>query len=508
MPEHPPLHVVIVCTDQQRYDSLGCTGNPHALTPHLDALAAEGCLFDRLFTANPVSMPSRATIMTGCYPSAHGVWTNGIPMPSSQDVPRTPALDRFLAVSNDPGRVIPSHLPTLPELFADAGYATDALGKLHLAPTQAHRSLGFVESQDRWNHEPELENWNGPYRGFQHVQLTLDHGGVPNGHYRHWLRRHHPAVAQAMTDGHRDDRPSALRDLYPLDCPPQLYPTAWLAERACQRIDLHADRQRPMLLWVGIPDPHHPFTPPRQTLDLLADRGCVEPRRDPPDHTPIPASLADRRAAGRVDPHAARLARRYTDAMVHLIDRAVGQIIQRLKDRGLWDRTVFLFTSDHGDYLGDYGLIRKTDHACRLLNHVPLILRAPGARLPARSSAALSNADLLPTLCQLCGIRPPATLHGQSALDILARGRTEPVLIQCSSTPEQTNLSLIDDRHRLTWYPRLDRLELFDHHADPMEWHDLASAPDAAPTRDRLHQQLMSAFCRSTTPRAGRVANW
>jgi arylsulfatase A-like enzyme len=502
------LNVVLICTDQQRYDSLGCTGNVHAVTPRIDALAAESCVLDRHFTANPVCMPSRATLMTGCYPSAHGVWTNGTALPSRDGVAMTDRLRKQVS-QNPGGRVIPSHLPTLAELFAAAGYATASVGKLHLTPTQSHRDLGFEESQDRWNNDPAMADWHGPYRGFEHVDLTLDHGGAVKGHYLHWLNTHHPQVVASIRRSAEQPRQTSLNDAYPLLCPVETYCTMWVADRACDAIDRYAQGDRPFLLWVGIPDPHSPFTPPAEIAETFAARDALPAHREPPDGGAPPRAVARMRDDGMLPEDAVALARRYTDGMIHLIDRAVGQIIDQLKASGQWERTVLVFTSDHGDYLGDYGVIRKNDHACRVLNHTPLILRVPGASLPHRSPAAVSNADVLPTLCGVCDVAGPSLLHGEDVRDVMASGRRRPVMIQSSGGPPQDlNISIVDDRHRLTWYPQADHVELYDHERDPMEWRNLADDPRAVGVRDDLLQSLQRHFIQATTPRYGRVSTW
>jgi len=504
-----PLNIVFICTDQQRYDSLGCTGNRHARTPRLDALAGESTVFDRHITAHPVCMPSRAAMMTGCYAAAHGVWTNGIPLPHRDHVKLTDSLQAKVDRGDVGGRIVPSHLPTLPELLVEAGYATAAVGKLHLTPTQSHRDLGFAESQQRWDEDPSMADWHGPYYGFQHVDVTLDHGGIPNGHYRHWLNAHHPEVAAMMRGaGDSANRPCALGDLYAMPCPAELYPTAWVADRACDRIAACTEpgREQPFFLWVGIPDPHHPFTPPAETLEQFTDNPTMPAEVEPPTGVTPAASWREQRSGKPLDAGSIEMARRHTDAMVHRIDRAVGRIIDQLKARGVWDRTLLVFTSDHGDYLGDYGLIRKTDRACRVLNHTPLIVRHPD-RDPRRVATAVSNTDHLPTLCRVAGVEPPTDIHGEDLFAAIDRGRRRPVMVQSATgRAEATNLSIFDDRYRLTWHPGRQRVELFDHEADPMEWADVGSEQPSV--RDRLLGELRRAFGETVSPRCGRVSTW
>jgi len=248
-----PRNVVLIVTDQQRYDSLGCTGNAFALTPNLDALAEtdHACVFDRHFTAAPVCMPSRASTMTGCYPAAHGVWTNGIPLPRDEYATLSDNVRKQVEKSSAlPGsQTLPSHHVTLPDAFADAGYATASVGKLHLTPTESHPDLGFEECNQRWIHDPAMNDWHGPYFGFQHVDLSLNHGVNLRGHYEHWLRTHHPDTAAKVYGKLGDiERPTPLGDLFAAPIEPDVHPTMWCADRAAKRIDHYARTQQPFFL--------------------------------------------------------------------------------------------------------------------------------------------------------------------------------------------------------------------------------------------------------------------
>src|SRR5690606_2938337 len=127
-----------------------------------------------------------------------------------------------------------------------------------------------------------------------------------------------------------------------------------------------------------------------------------------------------------------RLIRQYTDAQNHLIDRGVGQMIDALKRLGFWENTIVVFTSDHGDWLGDYGLLRKDMVATQSLNHVPFLLRAPAdcnANLPAETRVPMSNVDVLPTLCALAGIAVPVGVQGRSIVNVLREGLDHAALI-------------------------------------------------------------------------------
>jgi choline-sulfatase len=171
-----------------------------------------------------------------------------------------------------------------------------------------------------------------------------------------------------------------------------------------------------------------------------------------------------------------------------------------------------VFTSDHGDFLGDYGMLRKGDTACRVLNHTPLLVRVPegcGGPAPGRVTAAVSNVDLTPSLCNWCGVDTADALHGQD-LAATARGETRrlPVMAQVRGrTADSPNLALYDERYRVTLWPNDGRIEAFDHAEDPMELNDLGGDGASADVRDRV-DRLRDGVIRTLTPVHGRVSPW
>ena len=511
-------NVLLIVTDQQRYDSLGCTGDPNAVTPNLDALAAEGCVFDRHFTASPVCMPSRSSLLTGCYPATHGVWTNGIPLPRREQAPVTDQTRRVLANHwTDPAQrpPIPSHLPTMADAFAAAGHRTDAVGKLHLTPHAAHPDLRFEESDALWAAEPErMTDWHGPYFGFEHVELGGQHGTRAGGHFQQWCDRRFPGLTGRLAEEARDaGRPTELDDLYVSSVHTRAsHPTTWVAEMVAGRVQRHARAGEPFFLWAGIPDPHHPFTPPAELVAEWADRPVTHRFPEPAADGEEPRWVADARAgAPRVSAEASETARRFTAAMVQLIDEAVGTMVQSLKEAGVWENTIVAFTSDHGDYLGDHGLLRKTLAPCRVLNQTPLILRGPGVT-PGRCATAVSNVDVFPTLAAAAGVAVPAGVQGENLAAVRASGRRDlPVMVQTANgLPAFTSCSLLDESHRTTWHPNLDRVVSFDHRSDPAESYDLAGggALPLPPAVAERFSMLQHAFGRSTRPSFGRVSPW
>jgi arylsulfatase A-like enzyme len=202
-----------------------------------------------------------------------------------------------------------------------------------------------------------------------------------------------------------------------------------------------------------------------------------------------------------------RMVARYTYAMVYQIDRAVGKVVEALEKKGLWEDTIVVFTGDHGDFLGDHGRLRKQTVGSDALLHLPFVLRAPGAGLPDRVDTPMSNADVLPTLAALTGVKAPEWQHGRDITSVIQAGAEHYALAFCSNgNPAHLNYTVYDSDYRLTHYPHWDYTELFDHRADPGECVNLAARETVQ--ADRLTDVLESQLVGLYNPIVGRVCLW
>jgi arylsulfatase A-like enzyme len=489
-------NILIICTDQQRFDSLGCTGNCHAVTPNLDAFAGDGrtTLFSRHITANPICMPSRASFATGRYVNAHGLWTNGV------SLPRSP-------LNNYPSP------PTMADVFSKAGYHTRSIGKLHFTPYRAPIACNFEESHARWEN-PEMEHWRGPYYGFQDVALTISHGEHADGHYACWLRKQHPEVFKLVREGkHRRVLPfPAETQLYRSVLPEEAHHSTWIADNTCAFLNSAEAKAQPFYLFASFPDPHHPFAPPPALADEFEKHDVMPWHFDAKELASHPSALHQLRKHFKYpelghEPALIRRIRQYTDAMIHLIDKSVGRMIAALKENGLWENTIVIYTSDHGDFLGDHGLIKKSSVCNDTLNRVPFLMRAPDRELPRKSNAPMSNADVFPTLCELAGIPVPPSVQGRSVLPVLHGAPSTPVPVFCYQD-SQNSLSIYDERYRFSYYPTTGERELYDHRDDPSEQNNRGSDPAMKQTSDAMLHTVLDLYARTTVPVVGRVAEW
>ncbi len=458
---------LFINTDQQRVDTLRAYGCDFALTPNIDQLAAEGVRFDRCYISHPVCMPSRASWVTGQYPSHHGVWHNGVPLHPHADM-------------------IHTHLQA-------AGYHTACIGKLHL------------------DNIVERKSPHPPY-GFD---LLLDAQGDPyyKDAYFEWLEAHglyEEYLAQFRKGGHRKG--------YTRDIDEDRHMNNWMTGHAETYLADRARDGRPFFLHLGFFDPHHPFDPCEPYASLF----------DPAD-MPLP-----RYAEGEVErmtPPAKAMVRpdtrdpafiRHTIAAYHAkvahIDAMVGRVLAALRRFHLEDNTVIIFTSDHGEMLGDHGLLLKGPlfYDCAL--RVPLIYRFPRrCNVRGVDGGFASHVDLAPTVAALAGVDGPSRAQGAPLFDRHLRPRPVPARDAAltewcdravnGSGRHLVGRCLVTDRWKLVYYPGQPFGELYDRANDPDEyrnlWADPAYQGTVAEMRDRL-----AAFLMDNEPRPQRTRDF
>ena len=501
-------NVLIIHTDQQRYDSLGCSGNRFARTPNIDRLAAQSTRFTRHVVSNPICSPSRASLLTGLYPPGHNVWCNGIPLNRHEYATFDEANqgcwgDSPLGFHTEP--------QTMADLFSAAGYDTASFGKLHLTPFIASEGFNFPEAESSWR-DGKLDDWHGPYYGFRYVDLTYGHGEQPAsvGHYANWLKSEHPEAVRSL---YRNEPPPvpAIGDLYVSPLPFEMHHSAWLASRFCSYLDSERPREKPFFAFVGFPDPHHPFTPCHDIVKDFEDIDVPDPTDT--DGEGVQNSIVTRMFQEKLDssatPEDVRKMIRYTYAMVHQIDLAVGRMIDALEKAGVLEDTIIVFTSDHGDFLGDHGYLRKAYTASHALLNVPLILHAPGSGLPGQVDMPVSNCDVMPTVAALAGVGVPDGLDGADLAQALTDGREHNAFaFGANGDPAARNYTVYDHTHRMTWYPGADFVELFDHESDPAECRNVADLPENLKLVQEMKTRIAATLAQSYNPIQGRVCAW
>jgi arylsulfatase A-like enzyme len=509
------VNFLLIITDQQRADHVGAYGNPVVRTPHLDQLAARGSRLGNMHVATPICMPNRASLMTGRYPSTHGARHNGIPL----------SLGSM----------------TFVEMLRRAGYNTSLVGKAHLQnmtnippswPVKKEDRLATeAVAQDRGNYDQEKrELWLSrgdydleyPYYGFEQARLVDDHSDDVHGHYRYWLRRHHPELEACI--GHDAAIPAPayelckIRQAWRTRIPEALYPSAYIADQTISQLEAFGKSERPFFLQCSFPDPHHPFTPPGKYWDMYR-----------PEDIELPASfysaakapphvqwLRDKRDDGTAIKHTPAIfactEREAQEAIalnygsISNIDNQIGRILASLQQAGLAHNTVVIFTSDHGDYLGDHQLMLKGPIHYRGLTRVPFIWADPAAKGQATDNeqALGSTIDIAPTILERAGVTPYNGIQGKSLLPIMKDGSAslrdalmleeEGQRVILGFNTRIRCRTLIMKNHRATVYDGADWGELYDLDSDPHELHNLWDDPGSARKRAEMLERLAYAM--------------
>ena len=495
---------LFIITDQQRADWLGCYGHPVLKTPNIDSIAARGTVFENFHVASPVCMPNRASLLTGRYPSLHGLRYNGCTLPTNTN--------------------------TFVNVLADAGYHTAAIGKSHLQPFTAMAPMGKTaeeigEMPEAWqvervkDYEEEPANYQGatryeiklPYYGYQHVDMVTSHGDQCGGHYGQWFKENAPDW-KALHDpenqlAHDYSCPQAYRTPIPED----LYPTAYIRDRTIDYITSCADENAPFFTFVSFPDPHHPFNPPGKYWDMYNPNDFEVSLPYDAHKNPTPpmqwlhknwkgdGGQTTPQTAMMLDDQQIKEAMALTAGMMAFIDDAVGDIIAALEASGQLDNTVICYNADHGDYMGDYNMLLKGALPFRSITRVPFIWSDPDARRQTRSDALCSTVDLAATILDRAGLKPFNGNQGQSFLPAIKAqdGLRHEALIEYNDGGKRLGFeeparvrSLVTAEWRLTIYRDQDWGELYDLKADPNETDNLWDTADHQDTRAHLTNRL------------------
>jgi arylsulfatase A-like enzyme len=508
-------NILLIITDQQRADHLGCYGNTIVKTPNIDGIAARGTRFDRFYVSNPICSPNRATLMTGRLPSAHGMRGNG-------------------------GN-LPLEARTFVESLAENGYRTALIGKSHLQhmtesevewlPSQddyAFDSDGFPfeavrhdlagpdyenESPSNWENDPD-HDLTLPFYGFQHAEICTMHADLTGGSHMRWVAERCPeheslrGRANALPDS-RTPTPQAWRTALP----EELYSTAYVGTRTIDYLEDHAavHADQPFFIQCSFPDPHHPFTPPGKYWDMYDAESIPLPPWFDVGESAITKHLKEALARGTaireahmpyaVTRREAQEAISLTYGMITMIDDYVGKVLETLERLNLANNTLVIFTSDHGDYMGDQGLMLKGPLHLHGMLRVPFIWMDPSKKTPEQVDKLASTLDIAAAILKRAGIKPYYGIQGRSmegALDGSDSYHRDAILVEddrervyLGMDEPQRVRTMITDRYRMTRYQPLGINELYDLVEDPGEidnlWDDAASKP----IRNQLTERML-----------------
>lgn len=419
-------NILFITADHLRYDTLGHMGDPVIKTPGIDKLASESVCFTQYFVQSPVCQPSRATFMTGRYPRHHGVRWNGNRLDENE--------------------------MTLVEFFKNHGYTTACIGKHHLSQQRFQRAMDHMEASGIRNMDTE-----NPF-----VQYVKSRGyeyktgfALPN------FRENLGAV--------------------PSDLPEDCHLDAYVGQRG--RVYLkQLDVRKPFFIWIGFYGPHHPYIP----------SGSFAHMYDPDDVPPFHRSKDDLKKKPReyrlyfqTKNHkywgftdASELTFRRMKAayygMVSQLDWQLGLILDTVRELGLEDNTVVVFTSDHGEFLGDHGIPAKAPFLLDCMLHVPCLICVPGGRSGTAPDDLFESVDLFPTLAHLAGLDTPEWVQGRDLVPLITGEGEEKYESREAVYAEAVDKRCLRTREwKLIHYPTKSYGELYHLSEDPHELNNL-----------------------------------
>ena len=491
-------NILLITSDQQRAD---CNGfeNPDVKTPHIDRLAREGTRFSACITPNLVCQPSRASILTGLLPLTHGVWDNGVDL--------------------EPGVGARGFAGTL----AASGYRTALIGKAHFSTKSTFEATGTPEcNKSQHLYGPA---WFGPYMGFQHVELsvvghlhrTRPLERPPAGHYERWLvsRGEDDEAIRLWSDSTRSGTGAA--QTWASALPAAWHSSTWIGDRTIDYLS-HHNRDEPFALWVSFPDPHHPFDCPAPWHDMYDPKSVVLPKHRTRDlerrpwwhkaslegkpQLKDPAMLKFRAEGSRVpdqtDAQLAEMTANYY-GMISLIDHNVGRILDALADRGFAQDTLVVYTTDHGELLGNHGLYLKGPTPYDDLLRVTMVARGPGVAKGNVVGEPISTLDLTSTFYDYAGASPPHALQSRSLVTLLS-GKAETrdtAYSEWHLHPSRCGVALKlrtvrTKTHKCTFELGTGAGELYDLVNDPGEMDNRFDDPGCAKVRKELYDMMLT----------------
>jgi arylsulfatase len=449
MNERKP-NVLFILADQYRFDYMGCMGADFVRTPNLDRLASRGMLFTNCFTNSPLCVPARVGLAAGVHPGRLGALNNNA--------------------------YLPMDTPTFYQRFRSGGYRVGCVGKLDLAKPDPYNG--------RYGDRPVAYQW-----GFTHPEEVEGkmHAGIhskPQGPYGFYLDN------QGLYDGFHEDYKLRSKSGFALDCrdsvlPTEVFADSYIGRRAAEWIDWAPD-DFPWFYYVSFVGPHDPYDPPAEYAERYRDAPMPEAVK--PNRVGKPSWIHKRIITEDSDKIAET--RRQYCAAIELIDDQVGMILDSLERRGMHDHTYVIFSSDHGEMLGDHGIYTKSV-AYEPSIHVPLIVAGPGIEAGKTSDSLVELIDLNATACQMAALPPDGKAYDAlSFLHVLHGQKDEhrSDIVSC----EYNFRCIRTDRYKYIENFN-DITELYDLLEDPAETVNIAAAqPELAKSlSQRLKKRLL-----------------
>ncbi|MZQ86846.1 sulfatase-like hydrolase/transferase [Paenibacillus sp. 5J-6] len=478
-------NILLITSDQQHWNTLGAF-NSEIKTPNIDRLVKEGTTFTRSYCPNPTCTPTRASIITGMYPSQHGAWTLG-----------TKLLENVHTVGED---------------FREAGYHSALIGKAHFQPlvsTEQYPSLEaypILQDLDFWKKN------NGPFYGFDHVELARNHTNEAHvgQHYALWMEE-----KGCMNWRDYFLPPTGTMDrsiLHKWPIPEKYHYNTWIAERTNALLEQYKDEDQSFFLWSSFFDPHPDYLAPEPWDTMYDPNDLTIPTITPGEHDQNPPHFqltqlenpdfkpwkeGDYGIHGYhshstlyAEHDRKQLVATYY-GMISLMDKYIGNILDKLDELGLADNTIVVFTTDHGHFYGQHGLQAKGGFHYEDLIKIPFIVRYLD-QVPAgvTSPAIQSLVDLAPTFLSLCGITIPHHMTGLDQSQVWRGQKSQArdhAICEFRHTPTTIHQkTYVDERYKITVYYNQTYGEVFDLQEDPGEIRNLWPLPEYQTLKSEL----------------------
>ena len=495
-PELTGRNILLITSDQHHHMCMGYN-NPKIKTPNLDRLAEMGIIFDRTYCPNPTSTPTRCSLITGKYPSQHGAWSLGMKMDEK--------------------------VPTVGEYFQAAGYRTSLIGKAHFQPLQGTEDYPTCEAYPVLQDLDFWKKFNGPYYGFDHVELTRNHTDEAHvgQHYALWMEE----------NGAKDwrnwfQKPTGTHESQHniWNIPEKFHYDTWIAEQSIKQLEKFKKKNEPFFLWSSFFDPHPSYLVPEPWASMYKPEDMDVPEITPGEFDDMPPQYAMTQVKGSdfnsmykeegqtrpnwvhgasyqvksKEQKAINLATYY--GMISMMDHYIGKILDALDRLDLTQNTAIVFTTDHGNYLGQHGLNAKAIHHYEDLLRVPFVATLPDCQKPGtRSDAMVSLVDVAPTFLSLAGIRVPMSMAGKDQSHVWTGEVGEGVvrdhaIIENRFQPTKFYAkAYVNKRYKLVIYMNQTYGELFDLEQDPTELVNLWDHPEAKELKMELMLKMLHA---------------
>jgi arylsulfatase len=452
MPDTRP-NLLFINVDQWRTDCLGIKGHPVVETPYLDDLASQGVVFNRAYASCPTCIPARASILTGLSPRSHGRvgYKDGVPW---------------------------NYSVTLPGELAKAGYHTQCVGKTHFHPTRNLCGFHNIVLHNGYLHHSK--NYN------QHYPLHDD--------YLVWLREKLGPDVDYIDSGLHCNSSWTARS-WPFE--ERYHPTNWVVTESIDFLR-RRDTSKPFFLSMSFVRPHAPLDPPQFYLDMYE-------KKDLPD--PIQSEWGKKIEwgndalkvdswGGKVNEDSLRRARAAYYACLTHIDHQIGRFLIALREFNQNDNTLIIFTSDHGELLGDHQLFRKS-LPYEGSAGIPFVVTPPSSwnwTASQKSDALIELRDILPTFLDAANVAIPKSIEGKSLIP-LCRGKGRKIRDYIHGehpyTHKLSNQWIVTGQWKYIWFSQTGLEQLFDLQNDPEEKHDLTQQPESSEVISKMRKLLI-----------------